>query len=119
MYEDNNIFGNEKILSSDCEGDPIDKSIEGPVELLIISTCKVWKSISVTKEVILQEDNKKQYPVELIYQPWWLSALKIYPCLTLLNSIIIPTNIYVIVFDGRLKMEPTEYIQLKLYLETA
>ncbi|CAG8785313.1 36487_t:CDS:2, partial [Gigaspora margarita] len=73
---DDNISGNKETLSSNCEGDPIDKSIEGPVELLISSTCEVRESILVTKKVTLQEDNEKQYPVELIYQPWWLSALE-------------------------------------------
>ncbi|CAG8802221.1 19213_t:CDS:2, partial [Gigaspora margarita] len=61
MYEDDNISGNEEILSSNCEEDPIDESIEEPVELLMISTCEVWESILVTKKVTLQEDNEKQY----------------------------------------------------------
>ncbi|CAG8749937.1 5750_t:CDS:2, partial [Gigaspora margarita] len=52
MYKEDNVSSNEETLSSNFKGDPIDESIEGPIELLMISTCKVWKSISATKEIL-------------------------------------------------------------------
>ncbi|CAG8589867.1 29849_t:CDS:2 [Gigaspora margarita] len=67
---DDNISSNEETLSSDCEKDPIDESIEGPIGLLMSSTCEVQEAISVTKEVTLEEDNEKQYLAELIHQLW-------------------------------------------------